>query len=129
MNIKIAFLSISFAHGLSIWTPLSAQEAGLICGGVEPFWSLEFHDERALFTAPDVQDIDYEIALRTPAQGRPDPVAITLISRRDTALAIIATRSCGDTMSDIVHPYSAEILTQRNSEAIMLTGCCRMRPK
>lgn len=111
-------------------TPIArASEAGLICGGVEPFWSLEFFDDSALFSAPDVADIDYEIALRTPAEGRPDPVAITLISRRDTALAIIATRACGDSMSDIEHAYTAEILTQRQSEAIMLTGCCRMRPE
>ncbi len=104
----------------------------LICGGAEPFWSLETSDgpeaQDALFTTPGAAPIGYETALITKAQGRPDPLALTLIAPQDTAIAIIAARPCSDTMSDIDYSHTIELLTQRQGEAVMFTGCCRLRP-
>ena len=122
---RLAFFLASLMSGL---TPAYAA-SDLICGGVEPFWALEIKGETALFTAPDTPDIAYDVQLRTVAEGRTSPVALTLIARTDTAIVILGERACGDTMSDTVFSHSVEVLTQRQSRAVMYTGCCRAVPE
>lgn len=101
----------------------------LICGGVEPSWTVTIADGRGTFATPAQPDPTlYDIPLITKAEGRPWPRVITLIGRGDTALVIINERQCTDTMSDEIYPYEATLLTQRRSEAIALTGCCRLKP-
>ena len=100
----------------------------LICGGVEPFWSLEIEAVEAVFTAPDIEQINYAIPHVAKAEGRPWPQVLTLPAQRDTALAIIRPMQCSDTMSDTAFDWMIDVLTQRNGEAIALTGCCRLRP-
>lgn len=104
----------------------SVETPDRICGGVEPFWGLEVRSNRATFTLPGFDAISYEIPLITPAEGRTDIAALTLLAERDTAIALIATRACSDTMSDIAYPETIELLTQRNEIPILLTGCCRV---
>ena len=100
----------------------------LICGGVEPFWSLEIAADTAIYSAPDTAQIDYTIPHVAIAEGRPWPQVLTLLAQRDTALAIIRPLQCSDTMSDTEFDWMIDVLTQRNSEAIALTGCCRLAP-
>lgn len=100
----------------------------LLCGGIEPSWSLEIQDEEAVYTAPDVEQIDYTIPHVTTAEGRPWPQVLTLLAQRDTALAIVRPLQCSDTASDTKFDWMIDVLTQRNGEAIALTGCCRLRP-
>lgn len=100
----------------------------LLCGGVEPFWSLEIGAEKAVFSAPDVEQIDYAISHVAVAEGRLWPQVMTLLAQRDTALALVRPTQCSDTMSDTRFDWTIDVLTQRNGEAIALTGCCRLRP-
>lgn len=101
----------------------------LLCGGVEPSWSLEIGVDDAVFTALDVEQIDYAIPHSTRAEGRDWPQVLTLLAQRDTALAILRPLQCSHTMSDNNFDWTIDILTQRDGEAIALTGCCRLRPE
>ena len=101
----------------------------LLCGGVEPSWALALEAEEAVFTAPDVEQIDYTIPHTAVAAGRSWPQVLTLLAQRDTALAIIRPMQCSDTMSDISFDWMIDVLTQRSGEAIALTGCCRLHPR
>jgi uncharacterized membrane protein len=105
----------------------AAERPALLCGGVEPSWSLEIGEETALYTAPDSADIAYEIKLITEAEGRQWPQALTLLAPQDTAIAIMRPRACSDTMSDQDYEWTIDVLTQRRSQAILLTGCCRAK--
>ena len=109
-------------------TAAAKERPPLLCGGVEPFWSLEINEEDALYSAPDTDPITYSIPLITKAEGRDWPRVLTLLAQRDTAIAVLRPLQCSDTMSDIDFDWTIDILTQRNSEAIALTGCCRLRP-
>lgn len=106
----------------------AADRPSLLCGGVEPFWSLEIGAEDAIFTAPDVAQINYTIPHVATAEGRPWPQVLTLLAQRNTALAIVRPLHCSDTMSDTKYDWMIDVLTQQNGEAIALTGCCRLRP-
>lgn len=122
--IRVAALAALMTTGAAI----AEQHPPLLCGGVEPFWSLEIEDEAAVFTAPDVEQIDYAIPHIAKAEGRPWPQVMTLLAQRDTALAIVRPMQCSDTMSDTAFDWMIDVLTQKSSEAIALTGCCRLRP-
>lgn len=107
---------------------LASDRPSLLCGGVEPFWSLEIGAENATFSAPDVEQIDYAIPHVATAEGRSWPQVLTLLAQRNTALAIVRPLQCSDTMSDTNYGWMIDVLTQQNGEAIALTGCCRLRP-
>ena len=100
----------------------------LLCGGVEPHWSFEITGDRALFTSPETADISYALRDERAARGRDWPVALTFIAPQDTAIALIRRSACSDTMSDALFDWTIDILTQRNQEPVLLTGCCRTRP-
>lgn len=97
----------------------------LLCGGVEPFWSLELTSEAALYTDPDTGEIDYTIPDERIAEGRHWPRVMTLLAARDTAIAVLRPAACSDTMSDRSLDWSIDLLTQRRGEAVVYTGCCR----
>lgn len=109
-------------------TAVAEDRPPLLCGGVEPFWSLEIGADEAIFSAPDIEQIDYTIPHVAKAEGRPWPEVMTLLEERDTALAIVRPMQCSDTMSDTKFDWTIDVLTQRKGEAIALTGCCRLRP-
>ena len=104
------------------------QRPPLLCGGVEPSWSLDTGADQAVFTAPDVAQIDYAVPHVARAEGRAWPRVLTLLAQRDTALVILRPQRCSDTMSDNDFDWMIDVLTQRRGEAIALTGCCRVRP-
>ena len=122
--IRLASLTLCLMAGLAT----AEERPPLLCGGVEPFWSLEIAAEEAVFSAPDVEQIDYSIPHIAKAEGRFWPQVLTLLAQRDTALAIVRPQQCSDTMSDATFDWMIDVLTQRNGEAIALTGCCRLRP-
>ena len=98
----------------------------LLCGGLEPGWSLELQASAALFTSPDAPQINYSIPDVKRAEGRRWPEILTLLAETDTALVLVRPQICSDTMSDRRYPWSIDMLTQRAGEAIALTGCCRI---
>lgn len=106
-----------------------APRPTLLCSGVEPFWSLEIGAEGALFSAPDSAEINYSIPDERAAAGRFWPRALTLLAPQDTAIAIIRPTACSDTMSDRTYDWTLDLLTQREGEAVILTGCCRKAPE
>ena len=108
-------------------TQALAETPPISCGGAAPSWALEIDAPGAVFSAPDMAQISYEIALTTPAEGQDWPRALTLISARDTAIAIIGERACGIATAGPHNTHSIELLTQRGSTALMFTGCCRPR--
>lgn len=121
-------MRIALILALAAAPAFAADRPALLCGGVEPFWSLELGAETAVFTAPDQPQIDYTIPDVKTAEGRDWPRILTLLSFNDTALAILRPAACSDTMSDRAYDWTLDLLTQRAGEAIALTGCCRLRP-
>lgn len=111
--------------------PAGAEEdpPTLLCAGTEPLWSLEMSVESAVFTAPDRPQIDYQIVDQRAALGRDWPKGITLLAPEDTAIAMLRPQACRDGMSDLVYVWLLDMLTQRDGEAIILTGCCREKPQ
>lgn len=128
MSNRAAFLTVI----LAIATPaLAAEDAmpPLLCGGTDPVWNLVLDDGRGAYTSPEQPDaIAYDVRLTTPAEGRAWPRALTLIGPRDTAIVLLDRSQCGITGSDRDHPYAAHLMTQRGTDAILLTGCCRLKP-
>jgi len=113
---------------LTLILPIPAHSQPYLCGGVEPYWSLEIRDKTAIFSQPDQTSQALEIPLITETQGRLWPRAFTLISDTATGIALMRERACSDTMSDRSYPFEIDYLTQSGSTPIILTGCCRLRP-
>ena len=116
---------------LALTSPALADDArpDLLCGGVEPSWSLELGRDEGVFTAPDSPQIDYSIPDIRAALGRVWPKGLTLLAPQDTAIAILRPASCSDTMSDRTFDWTIDLLTQKAGEAVILTGCCRIAPE
>ncbi|MEL6793883.1 MAG: hypothetical protein AAFP78_10535 [Pseudomonadota bacterium] len=101
----------------------------LLCGGAEPFWSLEIGETEALFSTPERPQLDYAIPDDRAALGRAWPRALTLTAPQDTAIAILRPAACSDTMSDRAFDWTIDLLTQKAGEAVIYTGCCRVAPE
>lgn len=115
--------TIGFIAGAA---PISAQS--YLCGGAEPFWSLELSPATGLFSTPERPPQSLEVALITQTKGRPWPKGYTLIGDNTTGIALIRARHCSDTMSDIEHAYEVEYLTQDGTLPVIFAGCCRLKP-
>ncbi len=102
---------------LSLASPSGATN--LQCFGTLPNWEANLDGTAATFTLRD-RTGDYEVKLTTPAKNDPDTTAYTLIGATDTAILIVHPGRC-NTADHIAH-----VLTQERSEAILLTGCCRL---
>jgi uncharacterized membrane protein len=92
------------------------------CTGTQPNWQIELNGSEATFQLRERKG-DYTVELTTPAKNDPDTTAYTLIGATDTAILIVHPGRC-NTADHIAH-----ILTQERSEAILLTGCCRLPPE
>ena len=100
--------------------PTFAQADTYVCAGGDPDWLLTVNETDGKFDFND-RILGLNVMLLTPAEGRDWPKALTLISSVDSAIVILNQQQCG---SD---DYSAQVLTQRNTTAILLTGCCNRR--
>lgn len=83
----------------------------------------------------DAQDaaltLDREIAMSVMdeafAEGqRKWPRALTLVGERDTAIVLLESETCA--VNHTQFPFQAQILTQRGTVPILLTGCCEATP-
>lgn len=113
---------------LALMVSAPAQSQTYLCGGVEPFWSLEITPERGVFSSPDKASQTYEIPLTTQTRGREWPIAFTMIGESTTGIALLRKRACSDTMSDIEFSHELDFLTQSGTVPIIYTGCCRLKP-
>lgn len=99
-------------------SPAVAEQ--LSCSGDNPHWSLTVSGESGVFEL--TQPVTMDIPLVTKAERRDWPRAYSLIGDRDTVIAVVDRDACVLRGQDF--DLSADILTQRGSTAIVLTGCC-----
>lgn len=128
---EIVFVEGYFSRG---WVngrylaPMDGQEPetgyALVCGGNEPFWSLDLGDGQATFSTPDDKALSLNAGPWVMASGQAGRFAVEL--ERDGALGHAAiwreSSFCSDGMSDIRHPFGV-ILIRPDGE--VLAGCCR----
>ncbi len=107
--------------GLLCWS-IPATADTLHCTGSHPNWQAELDGSNATFTLRERKN-DYTVELVTTAKNDPDTTAYTLIGAVDTAILIVHPGRC-NTADHVAH-----VLTQERSEAILLTGCCRLPPE
>ncbi|MCO4826394.1 MAG: hypothetical protein KC451_16230 [Amylibacter sp.] len=114
------FRPLCLAAFIALAIPATADV--MQCSGSHPNWSADLNGETATFQLRErVQE--YDVKLTTPALNDPDTTAYTLIGATDTAILIVHPGRC-NTAENIAH-----ILTQDRSEAVLLTGCCRIPPE
>ena len=104
---------------LSLIVSVPAAATQLSCTGTDPNWRAAIDGKTASFQLRDRAG-DYKIELTTPALNDPDTTAYTFIGTTDTAILIVSRARCNTV------DHTAQILTQERSEAILLTGCCRV---
>lgn len=112
--------TIIYCALLALALPVRAD--GIHCTGSHPNWLAELDGDTATFQLRDRKG-DYTVELTTPAKNDPDTTAYTLIGAVDTAILIVHPGRC-NTADHVAH-----VLTQERSEAILLTGCCRLPPE
>lgn len=100
--------------------PALARDLPLSCSGTAPDWRLDLLGPVAVFHFPTRSEMD--VKLITPAEGRDWPVAKTLAGPRDTAIVLLNERACS--AADGTFPIEAQVLTQRGTTPLLLTGCC-----
>lgn len=105
----------------------SEFESNLFCAGTEPFWSLKVQDLAAEVRQPDAPAEHYAVSVREPFQGRPDALALRLVS--DTAPEISALiqhiQWCSDGMSDLDYAFEVRVIGLGKGDH-PLRGCCSL---
>jgi hypothetical protein len=98
--------------------PYAALPDGLLCAGVEPFWSLRLTADGATYEAPDTATRAEAGMTAATAKGRPWPAIL-----RFTGLtAIVRPATCSDGMSDRIDPWTVDVIM----DDALRTGCCRL---
>jgi uncharacterized membrane protein len=96
----------------------------LMCGGTEPFWSLEVENGQARYSSPDEQQYTMTASEWRKARGRLGTFAVQL--ERDGQIGYATMwrepTSCSDGMSDTGYPFGT-VLIRPDGE--VLAGCCR----
>ena len=110
--------------------PAYAQDTALplplLCGGDGPDWDLSINADGVEFNY--LRESTLEIGLETRPANAQWPVALTMVGRGDTAIAIIDQGQCKwDEMAETDNAFSIEVLTQRGETPVLLVGCC-VRP-
>ena len=89
-----------------------------LCKGVDPVWKLTMDNTSAEFDLRGKIG-KFRVELTTVAKGRDAPSARSLVGDFDTAIVILNDHMCEDGIST-----SVSILTQDDTAAILLAGCC-----
>jgi hypothetical protein len=98
--------------------PYALLPEGLVCAGVEPFWSLALAADGATYAAPDAEPRAAPGLGAATADGRFWPVML----RFDGLTALIRPAACADGMSDRTDPWTVDLLLGDT----LRTGCCRL---
>lgn len=101
--------------------PALADLPDLTCRGTAPNWTLELTATAGTLVFRDQTSV-MAIMQHTRAEGADWPRAMTLAGPRDSAIVILQRRRCN---SDT---HEAQVLTQRGTVPLMLTGCCAATP-
>ena len=109
-------------------TPTTLLANMLACRGEDPFWTLDLdiEDSSALFERIGDPQEKADIALTAFAQGNSAIRAFSLLNTQTgfSGIALAAPDEC-KIKDDDSYSHRLEFLTQFQSEAILLTGCCR----
>ena len=98
-------------------TSAGAEIPRVACYGTAPDWRLTITNTAASFQFEN-RSIQFEVPQHSRAEGRDWPLAITMVARNDTAIVVLEPSATG---------YVVDILTQRNTVPILLTGSCEVR--
>lgn len=97
----------------------------LMCGGTEPFWSLDLEQEaHVTFSVLDGDTVSSSAGRFRPANGRTDRF---ILDGTDFIAAIVRRTSCSDGMSDRVYGLDIDVLVTRGGTDLY-SGCCRIAP-
>lgn len=107
-----------------IWQD-DALPAGLICHGVEPFWSLSLNEGAALFTTPQSIHHHGDARVLGPEFGVESPRRAILAQ---DLVAVIAPALCSDGMSDATFGLEVDLVLGTRANARYLRGCCSIAP-
>lgn len=116
------------AYRTDVWEP-GELPGTLRCMGTEPFWSLAFKPNAAVFSAPArpvsamaLQAILDAGVFRSPRR------AIVAGNAARSLTAVITPAICSDGMSDRVYGLDATVVIEDAEGPRMLTGCCSIAP-
>lgn len=101
--------------------------AGMLCGGTEPFWSVQFSANTAIYS--DIEGTVHSMALQNTmvAGGRPNFPVYTGFAGSDAQASMIFEPSqCSDGMSDRDYPWQIELLIGTATGGRFLVGCCNL---
>jgi hypothetical protein len=98
--------------------PYAPLPEGLVCAGVEPFWSLTLTNEGAVLASPDAASGAAPGLAVSAAEGRSWPVLL----RFEGLSALIRPAACSDGMSDRTDAWTADLIADDTLRA----GCCRL---
>jgi hypothetical protein len=94
------------------------------CYGSLPAWSLDIDSTRGTFHLD--RTVTMDIMHEALAEGQREwPRALTLVGERDTAIVLLEAETC--MVNHTQFPFQAQVLTQKGTVPILLTGCCERR--
>lgn len=125
------------SHGWVAMRFLAAEElprigdsrlpAGLLCSGTEPFWSIRYTGDTALYSDFNGNGATLPLTTQLTAAGRPGfPVLLRHAASSVTATAVMRAQLCSDGMSDRDYPYAVSLMIEAGKEQILFEGCCRL---
>jgi uncharacterized membrane protein len=96
----------------------------LMCGGTEPFWSLEVENGQARYSGLDEEPQTMSASPWRKASGRLGTFAVQLERGGQIGYASVwrESASCSDGMSDIGYPFGTVVI---RPDGEVLSGCCR----
>jgi uncharacterized membrane protein len=97
-----------------------SQTQNFTVGGNEPFWSIAVSPRGIVYSTPESKKVSFAYTKPLKAKGQTaDSLRVYILPGGNTLT--IKKGDCSDGMSDIVHPYSAVFLYNRQ----VLAGCAR----
>ncbi len=104
-------------------TPYAPLPLGLICAGVEPFWSLRFEADGVIADEPGAAPLTMTPGESVSAQGA---AGFPLALRLDALIAVLRPQACADGMSDRTQAWTVDLISQREDAMALRSGCCRL---
>lgn len=103
----------------------SGLPVGLSCGGTEPFWSAEIHEDDIVFNAfwAEEESMSYPVTAAPRAFTIGYPVILML---EGGGVAVLEPEYCSDGMSDIPYGWSLNTVLPDHAETVY-SGCCSLR--
>ncbi|WP_417524152.1 COG3650 family protein [Marinovum sp.] len=100
---------------------------GLLCTGTEPFWSLRYTADTALYSDFNNNSATLPLTDQLSAAGRNGfPALLSHGGDGAAVTAVIRAQLCSDGMSDRDYPYAIVLRVQAAAEQILFEGCCRL---